>query len=530
MAVEVVREAMTGGEAVARALRACGVDLLFGIPGTHTLPIHRHLTACGIRHVTPRHEQGGGYAADGYARVSGRPGVVLTTSGPGLMNAATPAATAYADSVPMLVVSPSMPTGVEGRDTGFLHESKSQGAAMDALVAWSRRAGSPAEAATAIRDAFEHFGAGRPRPVHVEVPVDVLEAVGDADTARGAPPAAPAVLDERAVERAAAALSAAERPGLVLGGGARGAAAIATRLAERLGAGVVTTVNGKGVVSERHPLSLGASIRLRAAQRWLADCDVVLAVGTELGESDLWGPPLQLGGRLVRVDVDPGQLHKNAAADVAIAGDAAAVLELLLEGTPAHARAANDLEPARTAIREEALRDGAPWLDLVDAIGDALGEDGILSGDSTMASYYGAVHFLPMDAARRFVYPTGYATLGYALPAAIGAKLAAPERPVIALVGDGGLLFTVAELATAAELGIPLPVVVPNNRGYGEIRDQMEEAGIEPVGVDLRVPDLALLGEAFGGAGVRVDEPAGLRRELAAALARPGPTVIEVPA
>src|SRR5919202_3096366 len=220
MAVEVVRDAMTGGEAVARSLQACGVDLVFGIPGTHTLPIHRHLTACGIRHVTPRHEQGGGYAADGYARVSGRPGVVITTSGPGLINAATPAATAYADSVPILVLSPSMPTGVEGRDTGFLHESKNQGAAMDAPVAWSRRAGSPADAAAAIRAAFEHFSAGRPRPVHVEVPVDVLEGVGDAEADREVPEAAAPGVDERAVEQAVDLLSAAERPALVLGGGA----------------------------------------------------------------------------------------------------------------------------------------------------------------------------------------------------------------------------------------------------------------------------------------------------------------------
>ncbi len=146
-----------------------------------------------------------------------------------------------------------------------------------------------------------------------------------------------------------------------------------------------------------------------------------------------------------------------------------------------------------------------------------------------MAAYYGAVHFLPMDAARRFIYPAGYATLGYALPAAIGAKLAAPDRPVIALAGDGGLLFTVAELVTAAELGIPLPVVVPNNGGYGEIRDQMAEEGIEPVGVDLLVPDLPRLGEAFGGAGVRVQSEAELRAALRDALVRPGPTVIEVP-
>jgi len=519
---------VTGGAAVVQALAAHGVDLVFGIPGTHTLPIHRHLTANGIRHVTPRHEQGGGYAADGYARVSGRAGVVVATSGPGVINTATAAATAYADSVPMLVVSPSMPTAVEGRDTGHLHEGKDQRGAMDAVCAWSRCAGSPGDAAAAIADAFAGFAHGRPRPVHVEVPTDVLEAEGVVDLAPPAVPA-PATPDDEALDRAASLLARAERPALVLGGGARGAAAAATRLAERLGAPVVTTVNGKGVVDERHPLSLGAQIRLPATQRWLAGREVVLAVGTELGESDLWGPSLQLGGRLIRVDVDPAQLQKNAAADVALAGDARAVLEALVGALPRRTAPDEDLSRAREAIRDEALADGEPFLPLAAALDEALGADGILAGDSTMASYYGAVHFVPMDARRRRIYPTGYATLGYALPAAIGAKLAAPERPVIALAGDGGLLFTVAELATAAELGIPLPVVVPNNGGYGEIRAQMIDEAIEPIGVDLRVPDLPALGRAFGGAGLRVDDPARLAPALREALERPGPTVIEVP-
>jgi acetolactate synthase-1/2/3 large subunit len=255
----------------------------------------------------------------------------------------------------------------------------------------------------------------------------------------------------------------------------------------------------------------------------------VLAVGTELGESDLWGPPLQLGGRLIRVDVDPGQLEKNIAADVAVAGDARAALTGLLAALPERAVVPEDLGAARAAIREEALADGAPFVALAAALDEVLGPDGVLSGDSTMASYYGAVHFLPMDAARRWIYPTGYATLGYALPAAIGAKLAAPERPVVALAGDGGLLFTVAELAMAAELGIPLPVVVPNNGGYGEIRAQMRDEDIDPIGVDLRVPDLPALGRAFGGAGLRVDDATALVPALREALVRPGPTVIEVP-
>ncbi len=522
---------MTGGEAVVRALAGCGADLVFGIPGTHTLEIHRHLTAAGIRHVTPRHEQGGGYAADGYARVSGRPGVVLATSGPGVMNTATAAATAYADSVPVLVVSPAMPTGIEGRDTGYLHEGKDQGAAMEALVAWSARAGSPAEAAGAVEAAFAHFAAGRPRPVHVQVPVDVLAARGEVTLAGAAAPLG-VELDEAALERAGDALSRAERPAIVLGGGARGASAAATRLAERLRAPVITTVNGKGIVSERHPLSLGAAIRLPAAQRWLAERDVVLAVGTELGESDLWAPPpLRLRGRLIRIDVDRGQLHKNAPADVAVLGDAGAALAALADAVAAgEDRAGADRSAVRAAIRREALVDGERWLGLVDALAGALGDDGILSADSTMAAYYGAVHFLPMDAAQRFIYPTGYATLGYAVPAAIGAKLAAPDRPVVALVGDGGLLFTVAELLTAAEQGIPLPVVVPNNRGYGEIRDQMRAEGIDPIGVDLMTPDLPRLAEALGGCGRRVEDSRALAVELGAALERPGPTLIEVPA
>ncbi len=209
-------------------------------------------------------------------------------------------------------------------------------------------------------------------------------------------------------------------------------------------------------------------------------------------------------------------------------GDAREVLAEFAAALPS--RDLEDLGSVRAAIRAEALVDGAPWLPLIGALDEALGEDGILAGDSTQAAYYGAVHFLPMDARRRFIYPTGYATLGYALPAAIGAKLAAPERPVIALIGDGGLLFTVAELALAAELGLPLPVVVPNNRGYGEIRDQMVEAGIEPIGVDLRAPDLPMLGEAFGGAGVRVEHAGRWARFCAKRCERSGPTVIEVPA
>lgn len=539
---------MTGGEAIIRALQSHGVNLVFGIPGTHNLPMYRHLAGSGIRHVTPRHEQGAGYAADGYARVSGRPGVCFVTTGPGVINVATATATAYADSIPMLVISPSVPTDVEGRDTGFLHESKDQGGAMQALAGWSHRATSPEDAVAAIDRAFAEFASGRPRPVHVDVPLDVLDAetnggaagstgVGSPGAVRsagtrpadgvGSPGSARPAPDPGDVDRAASLLARAERPALILGGGARNASAEATRLAERLGAPVVTTVNGKGVVSERHPLSLGASIRLPAAQRWLKERDVVLAVGTELGESDLWhAPPLELDGTLIRVDIDDGQLDKNARGDVHVQGDAAAVLAALAPSTAARGE---DLTGLRAAIAADARADGAEWIPLMDALATALGDDGILCGDSVMAAYFGAVHFLPLTGPSRFAYPTGYATLGYGLPAAIGAKLAAPDRRVVSLIGDGGLLFTVSELVTAAELGLSIPVVVPNNGGYGEIRRQMLHAEIEPVGVDLHVPDLARVGEALGGRGRRVRDASELPSALDEALAAPGPTLIELP-
>ena len=279
---------MTGGRIVVEALGANGVEVVFGIPGTHSLPIYRHLHDSGLRHVTPRHEQGGGYAADGYARSSGKPGVCLVTTGPGVTNIATALGQAYSDSIPLLVVSPGLPFAIEGGDHGFLHETKSQSGLTSNLVAWSHRASSHQDLADALRRAFRFFRQGRPRPVHIEVPLDLLGKEGLADDDLAAVSDAKLAPGAEAVEQVATALIEGSRRASIAGGGCRHAHEAATRLAERLNMAVVTTVNGKGVVSERHPLSLGASIPVRATQRYLDSCDVVLAVGTELGDSDLW--------------------------------------------------------------------------------------------------------------------------------------------------------------------------------------------------------------------------------------------------
>ena len=501
--------------------------LVFGIPGTHNLELYAHLDRHGIRHVSPRHEQGAGYAADGYARASGRPGVVVTTAGPALLNVAAAAGQAQSDSVPLLVVSPGMPRAHPAASAGHLHEMPSQQRALSGVVERSVRVMSHAELGRELADAFAAFRARRPRARYVEVPLDLLAEAAEADVP-AAPEAAPALAPPAAIAAAAELLSAAERPGVIAGGGAAGAAAALVRLAERIGAPVITTANGKGTVPERHPLALGARINLPAARAWLEACDVVLAVGTELGESDLWGPPLGLSGKLVRVDLDPLQAHSGNVAAVAVIGDARPALEAIAAALGEGERSPDAAE-LRASLDEEHRRRAAPWLEWLAAIDGVLDGEAIVAGDSAMCCYYGALGALPVQRPRSFLYPTGFGTLGYAVPAATGAALACPDRRVLALSGDGGLMFTLPELAAAAALGLALPVVVFVNDGYGEIRNEMVDAGFAPVGVELAPPDLPAAARALGCAGAHAADPGALGAEIEAAFERRVPTVITVP-
>jgi thiamine pyrophosphate-dependent acetolactate synthase large subunit-like protein len=514
-----------GGAAVVETLAAHGVNTIFGIPGTHNLEIYRHFPTAGIRAVTPRHEQGAGYAAEAYARVTGRPGVVVATSGPGLTNTMTAAATAYAESQPMLILSSGMPTGAEGQDLGQLHEAKNTSGAMDQLVRWSRRVQNADEAAAAVTDAFETFTGGRPRPVHVEIPVDVLAQQWSDQPRIGAKITAPQA-NRNAVRRAAEVLTAAVRPMIIAGGGAVDAQAQLTALAQVLGAPVATTVNGKGVVDEAHPLSVGASIRLRAVQKAAADSDALLAVGTELGDSDLWEGQIR-GRTVIRCDIDPAQLNKNCPADHALLGDAATTLAALRAALPADPSAPPERAATlRAACREEAAKEAGPYAEINAAVRAALPPDGVLTGDSSQVTYFGSVHFFDMPAPRRFCYSPGFATLGYGLPAGVGAAIGRPGTPVAVLLGDGALMFSVQELITLVEQRLPVPVIVVDNGGYQEIRDQEAARGIPPIGVELRTPDLAALAVAMGARGVRTTSTADLTDLVRGALGADGPTLI----
>lgn len=521
---------MTGGQALIAALAAHGVDTIFGIPGTHNLAAYAAMPGHGITHVSPRHEQGAGYAADGYARSSGRPGVVLTTTGPAILNAAAAAAQAYSDSVPVLFISPGMPLDHPGRGNGLLHEVKNQSAALEAVVAYSHRVTSVAEIPLAVAQAFAFMGTGRPRPVHLEIPLDLLDQVAEASVV---PPVAPGALaaPEAAIQAAAAALRAAQRPLLVVGGGAARAAAQVRAMAEALGAPVLASTNGKGILAEDHELAVGAGVQHASVLAAVEQSDCVLAIGTELSPADWWLGIPDLAGKLVRIDIDATFINTNAVPTHALVGDSGTVLTSLLELLPSGGSTAAAVQRAaavREAHRRDARMEGEPWLDIVAALSEALPRDAIVAGDSAMACYYGALSNLPLHRPNAFLYPTGVGTLGYGLPAGIGAKIAHPDTPVLVLQGDGGIMFVIAELATAAELGLALPIVVVDNGGYGEIRNEMADRD-EPVhAVRLGHPDFPALAQAMGCHGVAVADAGELAAAIKTALDADRPTLLHI--
>lgn len=521
----------TAGRAVLETIRAYGVTAIFGIPGTHNLELYRPLADLGIRAVTNRHEQGSGYGADGWAQQTGLPGVVITTSGPGLQNAMSAIGTAFCESRPMIVLSPGVPLGAEFADVGTLHETKDATAMVGAIAEWSRRVRSAAEAVEAVHDAFTLFRTGRPRPVHIEIPLDVLEAPADVPlTDRQARPAPdPAAGDPSSIAEAASLLVSARTPVIVAGGGATDAAAEVTALAERLGAPVLTTLNGKGVVDERHPLSLGSNLRLAAARAVAEAADVLLVIGSKLGEAELWAPRLEARGAVIRVDISPAQRDKNLAASIGITGDAATVGAALLAALPSSARAPRDLTAERAAIDAE-MRETAPdAVALAEIIVEALPDDAIVVGDSSQIVYMALGSVLSSARPHSLLYTPTYATLGYGLPAAIGARVAQTARPVVTVIGDGALMFCVNELVTAVEQRLDVTIVCVDNGGYAEIRQNEVDRGMAPVGVDLVQPDWAALATAFGATGRRVERREDIVSSIRSAIAEGGVQLVHIP-
>ena len=523
----------TVGQALVEGLRLRGVEVVFGIPGVHTIELYRGLAGGGLRHVTPRHEGGAGFMADGYARVSGKPGVAFVITGPGLTNTITAMAQAKADSVPMLVVSGVNRRASLGKGFGHLHELPDQ-AAMIATLCPTERVEDPAKLSEILDRAFARMASGRPGPVHIEIPTDVMGLACPEVPVVGQAVGRP-VPDAAALAVAAGKLNAARRVVILAGGGARHCDAALTALAERLDAPVVMTVNARGML-HGHPLGVAASPSLDAVRALVAGADQVLALGTELGPTDydmyMRGGFPDLSG-MIRVDVCEAQLQRHPAAVTLACGVAEAVAALYplltAHGGDAGSGGAARAAEARLAARAElaGLHPSMPLqLRMVEAIRDAV-PGAIIVGDSTQPVYAANLFYDHDLAGGWFNAATGYGALGYGLGAAIGAAVAAPGTPVICLVGDGGLQFDPAELRVAVDEQLPVTYVVWNNAAYREIAEAMRDAQTEIIGCS---PSPLKLDHFAAACDLGFQSVAETPEALAEALGQPhtGPRLVEI--
>jgi 5-guanidino-2-oxopentanoate decarboxylase len=523
---------MTCGEAVMKLLSAYGVDTVFGMAGTMTLELYRGIAHTGMHHVQCRNEQGASLMADGYARASGKPGVCTIIGGPGVTNAATGIAQAYCDSQPMLVLSGASATLTHGKGWGAIHELNDQAAVTAGFTAFSAMVRDPAELPELIGRAYAVFRASRPRPVHLSLPRDVLPLPVEADWKTRRAPSLP-MPDPAAIDEAADRLAQAKRPLIFIGGGAVGTRAPLAGIAEHIGAPVLCTNAGKGILPSSHALSLGCSILQEASQRALADADVVLLVGSEVAAGDHFLPRLEVSGDIVRIDIDPAELTSVYSPAVPIQADARAAM-LALWSALSSRRPTAQRSQGESRVRDILAHNAAQMTEVEKlharvwkTLRSALPADAIVMGDASQIVYTGSFA-MPMEMERCWYYSGNYCALGFALPMAIGAKIGAPHRPVIAVAGDGGIMFTVAELATAAEERLALPVIVWNNDALQAIVDGMDERQIPRIGVEPKSPDFMRLAQSLGCHATRATSVDHLAQSVRHALAADRPTLIEI--
>jgi acetolactate synthase-1/2/3 large subunit len=507
----------TGSEVIVDKLQAAGVEICFGLPGVHNLALWDALRESPIRLVGVRHEQAAAYAADGYARATGRLGVALTTTGPGAANTLGAVGEAWAARSPVLVIATDIPSGLRrpGEYRGVLHETDGQAAMFAPVVksthvALDAPAVAPA-AAAAIASALE----APTRPAYLEVATDLLAADAGADERRASrePVAAAPELGD-----AVAALDGASRPLVWIGGGARDASEPLSRLASRLGAPVLTTYGAAGVLPPGHPCLVGLPPHVEAAGRLWDEADVVLAIGSDLDGVQTQNFMQPQPSTLIAVGLEE---PTNYRVDVFLRGDAGEVASAL-----ADAVGSRDGAPDVAAVRASGCGVlDASALRFLDAIRFAVPADGNVVVDMCIPGYWLAGFYTPA-APRRLQVPLGWGTLGFAFPAALGAALS-ETGPTVSISGDGGFLFACGELATMAQEQIPLTAVIVDDGGYGMLRYDQELSGTETYGVDLHTPDFVAMAESFG---VRAEGVDGLDdafgEALASHVADPSPSVL----
>ena len=515
----------TGAQVIVSELERAGVEVCFGLPGVHNLALWEALRSSSIRLVGVRHEQTAAYAADGFARATGRLGVALTTTGPGAANTLGAVGEAWASRSPVLVIATDIPSGLRraGEYRGILHETSGQ-ADMFAPVVKSVHLGHSADGvADAALAAVASAVTAPTRPVYLEIATDLLAA--EVAGVAGLAPEASIAFSPRSSDLAAAvsALDGAARPLLWVGGGARDAAPAVASLAERLAAPVITTYGAAGVLPPGHPSAVGLPPHAPAAGRLWDEADVVLAIGSDLDGVQTQNFTQPQPETLIAVSLEP---IVNYRADIHLAGDAGEVTSALAAGV--RARGSLDGLAARLSeVRAEACGTlDSTALRFLDAIHFGVPGDGVLVVDMCIPGYWLAGFHTPA-APRRLQVPLGWGTLGYAFPAALGAALAGTDGPVVSISGDGGFLFACGELATMAQEQIPLTAVIVDDGGYGMLRYDQAKAGAETYGVDLHTPDFAALATSFG---IHAETVDGLDDTFGEALARhtadPTPSVL----
>ena len=518
------------GAQISHALHARGVEVIFGIPGVHNIEMYRGIEQSGIRHILTRHEQGAGFMADGYARATGKPGVAYVITGPGLTNIMTPLGQAYSDSVPMLVISSCLNRSDSQMAHARLHEMLDQQGAAACVAAWSHTASDAASAYELIDRAFAGFASARKRPVHIQIPIDVGAAMAQVAPAP-LPMAGLPFPNLDMVKRAAALLRAAKMPLLILGGGARGGWVEARALLGLADCAVFPTYAGRGIVPETHALSFGANLSRPSSSAIFKQADLLLVIGSELAETDIWRDELGHDCQMVRVDIDPRSLSDRWRAEIAILSEAKAFLAaLILElagHVPVTAWRAEQIAQAKSVWRAEVDAERPGVMAVSDALRECLPENTIIYSDMTQFAYV-SKDIWPMEMPGMWHHPYGFGALGYAMPAAIGGKIGRGDAPVLAIAGDYGFQFTMQELGVAVELGLNLPIILWDNGKLQEIEDTMIRSQIAPNAVVARNPDFGKLAKAYGAKSAAPRSIGTFQMAVRAAFQAQGPTLIHV--
>ncbi|MFN8491085.1 MAG: thiamine pyrophosphate-binding protein [Caldilineaceae bacterium] len=520
---------VTGGEAIVRSLISHGIDTLFALPGVQNDYLFNALYDEGdkIRVIHTRHEQGAAYMALGYALSTGKVGAYCVVPGVGLLNTTAALATAYSTNAKVLCLTGQIASTQIGRGFGMLHEIPDQLGILQSLTKWATRINSPAEAPALVAEAFRQINTGRPRPVGLECPPDVLSAKTAVDLTPIQPELRRPPVDSDAIDQAAKLLGQAKNPMIFIGSGAIDAQEEVLQLAEALQAPVVSNRSAHGVVSSRHYLSL----RMPAAHTLWAKADVVLAVGARMQQPLLsWGYDNDL--KVIRIDIDPTEQQRVAPPTVSLVADSKDTLQALIPAVAKYNKvrpsAKEDLEALKAEVdgRMAALE---PQMTYLKIIRDELPDDGFFVEEMTQVGYISRFA-LPVYQPRTFI-TTGYqGTLGWGFATALGVKVAHPDKPVLSINGDGGFMFNVQELATAVQHQIGTVSLVFNDGAYGNVRRmQKENYGNRVIASDLRNPDFVKLAEAFGAQGILAKTPDEVRQAIRQGFATKGPTLIEVP-